>query len=53
MKCLEAEPALCVDMTLRVIVVIHVDDILMLGDFEKHLEILEEIRQSIRMRETG
>ena len=30
LKCLEAEPALCVDMTLRVIIVIYVDDILML-----------------------
>ena len=51
LKCLEAEPALCVDMALRVIIVIHVDDILMLGDFEKCLEILEEIKQSIMMRD--
>ena len=42
---------MCVDMALRVIIVIHVDDILMLGDFEKCLEILEEIRQSIMMRD--
>ena len=53
LKCLEAEPALCVNMALRVISVIHADDILMLGDFEKCLEILEEIKQSIMMRETG
>ena len=50
LKCLEEEPALCTDMMLRVIIVIHVDDILMLGNFEKCLEILDEIKQTILIR---
>ena len=40
-------------MMLRVIIVIHVDDILMLGNFEKCLEILNVIKETILIRETG
>ena len=40
-------------MALKVMLVIHVDDVLMLGDFKKCLEILEEIKRTIVIRETG
>ena len=53
LKCLESEPALCADMSLRVLLVVHVDDVLMLGNFEKCEEILKrvaEIHQDSRER---
>ena len=53
LKCLETEPAMCADMNSKVILVIHVDDVLMLGDFKKCLEILEEIKKTIMIREMG
>jgi hypothetical protein len=53
LKCLESEPALCVDLAVKVMRVIHVDDVLMLGDFKKCLEILEEIKKTIMIREMG
>ncbi len=41
------------DMALKVMIVIHVDDVLMQGDFKKCLEILEEIKKTIMIREMG
>ena len=53
LKCLETEPAMCADMNSKVIVVIHVDDVLMLGNVERCDLAMNELKTKIKIHETG
>ena len=53
LKCLEIEPAMCADMNSKVIVVIHVDDVLMLGNVERCDLAMNELKTKIKIHETG
>ncbi len=49
---LESEPAMCADVNYKVVVVVHVDYALILGDFGQCAELLEELKKMVLIRET-
>ena len=49
---MESEPAMCTDVNYKVVAVARLD-VLILGNIEKRVELPEELKKSILIRETG